>query len=144
MNQPRVAGLWVATIGCGTSNTHVTAWRGDRAITHTHRSVSLRGTALTGSRVRLQEALRDAMLEGIALVGVLSSALLGVIASGMISSPLGLYEAPHVSALACWLNWPPARRGPSLLALGPNPFCGNRVPAMASGRTLWPMQRPST
>jgi 2-dehydro-3-deoxygalactonokinase len=91
---------WAVTIDCGTSNTRATVWHGRRVIARAQRGVGVRDTALTGSRAKLQEAVREVLQEGLALAGVPPSALQGVFASGMITSPLGLHEVPHVPAPA--------------------------------------------
>jgi 2-dehydro-3-deoxygalactonokinase len=93
------AGEWrLICIDAGTTNTRVWLTAGDRVIAQARAGVGVRDTARDGSSERLRSALRelidqvcvDARNQGFAQSPVC------VIAAGMITSPLGLAEVPHV------------------------------------------------
>src|SRR5215470_11139199 len=85
-------------VDAGTTNTRVWLTAGDRVIARARAGVGVRDTARDGSSSRLRDALRelidrvrvDARDQGFAQSPVC------VIAAGMITSPLGLAEVPHV------------------------------------------------
>jgi 2-dehydro-3-deoxygalactonokinase len=86
------------SVDAGTTNTRVWLTVGDRAIARARAGVGVRDTARDGSSKRMREALSDlidrvcneARDQG---VGPRPEC---VIAAGMITSPLGLAEVPHV------------------------------------------------
>src|SRR5215470_13157155 len=85
-------------VDAGTTNTRVWLTAGDRVIARARAGVGVRDTARDGSSDRLRDALRelidrvrnDARNQGFAQSPEC------VIAAGMITSPLGLAEVPHV------------------------------------------------
>jgi 2-dehydro-3-deoxygalactonokinase len=85
-------------VDAGTTNTRVWLTAGDRVIARTRAGVGVRDTARDGSPERLRDTLRelielvrdDARRQGFAQSPEC------VIAAGMITSPLGLAEVPHV------------------------------------------------
>jgi 2-dehydro-3-deoxygalactonokinase len=85
-------------IDAGTTNTRVWLTAGDRAIARARAGVGVRDTARDGSSNRLREALReliDQVQDGARDRGF-APAPECIIAAGMITSPLGLAEVPHV------------------------------------------------
>lgn len=108
--------MWAATIDAGTSNTRVQAWyrAADEAwlpVARSQRPVGVRDTALSGSNLALRQAVAEALQQAALLAdqhaqrhgwpGVAGPAGFDlVLASGMITSNLGLYELPHVWAPA--------------------------------------------
>ena len=83
-------------VDTGTTNTRVWFTDGDKVIAQARASVGVRDTARDGSPARLHETLRDL----IAAVRNGQPAPHAVLAAGMITSPLGLAEVPHVAAPA--------------------------------------------
>ncbi len=89
-------------VDAGTTNTRVWLTIGDRVVSRAQAGVGVRDTARDGSSERLRNALRelinqvrdDARSQGFAQSPEC------VIAAGMITSPLGLAEVPHVAAPA--------------------------------------------
>jgi 2-dehydro-3-deoxygalactonokinase len=89
-------------VDAGTTNTRVWLTVGDQVVARTQAGVGVRDTARDGSSARLRNALRelinqvrdDARNRGFAQSPEC------VIAAGMITSPLGLAEIPHVEAPA--------------------------------------------
>ncbi|AKU23137.1 2-dehydro-3-deoxygalactonokinase [Massilia sp. MB5] len=90
----------ILTIDTGTTNTRITLWRDGKAVSVAATQVGVRDTAITGSRSKLDEAVRDtiaaALEKGRATVDEVDL----VLASGMITSNVGLHEIPHVLAPA--------------------------------------------
>jgi 2-dehydro-3-deoxygalactonokinase len=62
--------------------------------------VGVRDTAITGNRQKLQAGVRNAILKAAAIAGVDLSGIGVIVASGMITSDIGLFEVPHVPAPA--------------------------------------------
>ena len=100
MSHPPSATAGLICIDTGTTNTRVWYLHGDEIVATTRAAVGVRDTAREGSPRRLFEALR----QSIALVCEEATALgiaeepWTVIAAGMITSPLGLREVPHLVA----------------------------------------------
>ncbi len=87
----------VLTIDTGTSNTRVRAWRNDQVVGRAEASVGVRDTARTGSHATLRAAVRDAIRTTLAMIDTGQRDPPLVIASGMITSGLGLIEIPHIT-----------------------------------------------
>ncbi|MGE0132246.1 MAG: 2-dehydro-3-deoxygalactonokinase [Blastocatellales bacterium] len=92
-------------VDAGTTNTRVWLTHGDRIIAHAQTLVGVRDTARDGSSERLRNALRELIhqvrqaQDDTRNDGFTQSPEC-VIAAGMITSPLGLAEVPHVAAPA--------------------------------------------
>lgn len=63
-------------------------------------NIGVRNTAIDGNNYKLITALREAILKIIAKNNLSSSEIDYLIASGMITSNLGIYEVPHISSPA--------------------------------------------
>ncbi|MCI0524604.1 MAG: 2-dehydro-3-deoxygalactonokinase, partial [Acidobacteria bacterium] len=89
-------------VDTGTTNTRVWLTQGDRIIARAQTGVGVRDTARDGSPARLRNALREliAQVRAEAVNAGLNQSPSCVIAAGMITSPLGLAEVPHVRAPA--------------------------------------------
>src|SRR5215831_7300825 len=85
-------------VDAGTTNTRVWLTAGDRVIARAQAGVGVRDTARDGSSERLRGALRELIdqVRGDARDHGFAHSLECVIAAGMITSPLGLAEVPHV------------------------------------------------
>lgn len=83
-------------VDTGTTNTRVWLTEGDQVIVQARATVGVRDTARDGSPARLHETLRDLIAE----VRAGKPTPRAVLAAGMITSPLGLVEVPHVAAPA--------------------------------------------
>ena len=84
----------------GTSNTRVRAVSGGQVMAQASRPVGVRDTAITGSTAKLVEALRSALGQVRHELGPATETVRCVVASGMITSNMGLVEIPHVPAPA--------------------------------------------
>lgn len=90
----------ILTIDTGTTNTRTSLWQDGQVISACATQVGVRDTAITGSRAALDQAVRETIAATLARVGVAPSEVGLVLASGMITSNLGLHELPHVLAPA--------------------------------------------
>ncbi len=81
-------------VDTGTTNTRVWLTEGANVIAQARASVGVRDTARDSSPARLHEALRNLIAE----VRAGQETPSAVLAAGMITSPLGLAEVPHVAA----------------------------------------------
>ncbi|MDM3271969.1 MULTISPECIES: 2-dehydro-3-deoxygalactonokinase [Citrobacter] len=85
--------MLIVTIDAGTTNTRVRVWKDSRVISDTSESVGVRDTAITGNRNKLINGVKKALDR--ALAGI--SEPYEIVASGMITSDVGLYCVPHLS-----------------------------------------------
>ena len=88
-------------VDMGTTNTRVWLVSGNEVLGRASAPVGARDTARDGSDMRIRKALRDLIKQvRTAEVEAFLVRPTGVIAAGMITSPLGLTEVPHVAAPA--------------------------------------------
>ncbi len=90
----------ILTIDSGTTNTRITLWRDGQVISVAAAQVGVRDSAISGSRTALANAVRDTIAQALAHAGVDAQGVGLVLASGMITSNLGLHELAHVRAPA--------------------------------------------
>ena len=90
----------VATIDTGTTNTRVMVWKAGSFLSEAGRPVGVRDTAITGSTDALKAGVRDAIAEALSGAGLSGSDDVLFLASGMITSNVGLCEIPHLLAPA--------------------------------------------
>ena len=90
----------ILTIDTGTTNTRVTVWRDDVALCQAARQVGVRDTAITGNRTTLQRGVQDTIDAALQKAGFGMGQVDLVLASGMITSNVGLHEVPHLMAPA--------------------------------------------
>ena len=88
------------TLDTGTTNTRVRLLRGRTVLAERSARVGVRDTAITGSTARLREAIRTAILSLLQEAQVGERQVEVILASGMITSDLGLCMLPHLSAPA--------------------------------------------
>lgn len=82
-------------VDTGTTNTRVWLIRGDEVLATARAGVGVRDTAREGSPALLHNALRESIAR---VRESTTDPPLAVIAAGMITSPLGLREVPHLPA----------------------------------------------
>ena len=86
-------------VDVGTTNTRGWLVSGDVTLAHARKSVGVRDTARDRAPAKLQSALKELISElQNKSNGLATSVPCCVVAAGMISSPLGLAEVPHVPA----------------------------------------------
>lgn len=90
----------IATIDTGTTNTRVRLWENGSLAANGFAAVGVRDTALTGSTHTLKCGVRQALLNALNAAAWSESDLGLVLAAGMITSNMGLYELPHLMAPA--------------------------------------------
>ena len=90
----------ILTIDSGTSNTRAKLWQDGRLLAKSFAEVGVRDTVISGSRQKLQMGVRQAILEAAQTAGVDIREVGLILASGMITSNVGLCEVPHVLAPA--------------------------------------------
>lgn len=88
------------TIDAGTTNTRAKIWRNNQAISQASAQVGVRDTAITGSRDKLRRGVKETIAQAMQGAGLQNSDVTAIIASGMITSELGLCEVPHLEAPA--------------------------------------------
>ncbi|AYO29638.1 hypothetical protein D2962_02570 [Biomaibacter acetigenes] len=72
----------------------------DKIIAKSFISLGVRNTAINGSKEELFEGLRNTIHEALSSVHLKLEDLQIIVASGMITSDVGIYEIPHIVALA--------------------------------------------
>jgi len=90
----------ILTIDTGTTNSRVTVWKDGDVVGQAARQVGVRDTAITGSKATLEEGVRLTIADALADAGLEKGDIGRVVASGMITSNVGLCEIPHVPAAA--------------------------------------------
>lgn len=90
----------ILTIDSGTTNTRISLWQDGQVISVAAAQVGVRDSAISGSRTALADAVRDTIAVALAQAGVKPNEVGLVLASGMITSNLGLHELAHVRAPA--------------------------------------------
>ena len=88
----------LVTIDTGTTNTRVVLWKDGEKISKVSRSVGVKITSITGSKEKLQQAIKSAIDELLSNADINDYSTVKFIASGMITSNLGLVEVPHQEA----------------------------------------------
>ena len=92
--------MLILTIDSGTSNTRAKLWQDGRLLAKSFAEVGVRDTVISGSRQKLQMGVRQAILEAAQTAGIDIREVGLILASGMITSNVGLCEVPHVIAPA--------------------------------------------
>lgn len=91
---------YVITIDCGTTNTRVALWKGNDIAATAKSEAGVRDTARTGSTAFLSTAVAGCLRDVVAQTGITPADVTAVLASGMITSNIGLKEIPHLIAPA--------------------------------------------
>lgn len=90
---------YTITIDTGTTNTRIALLNGKRrAVAEVRSEIGVRDTARDGNNEKLKAALHTGILQVMKLSGITVDDVNQVIASGMITSDMGLVEIPHIFA----------------------------------------------
>lgn len=88
-----------AIVDCGTTNTRVYVLdKENKIVARGARKVGVRNTSMTGSKEALRTGVCEAVVEAAENAGIAPEELEFAIASGMITSEIGLIEIPHLVA----------------------------------------------
>lgn len=88
--------MYVITLDTGTTNTRVTLWKNKKAIDKVSRRIGVRNTAIDGNNKKLKNALKKAIFEVLDNNNLKLNEVIEILASGMITSNMGLIEVPHL------------------------------------------------
>lgn len=91
---------YVITIDCGTTNTRVALWKGNDMSAAAKSEAGVRDTARTGSTEFLAKAVAGCLQDVVKQAGIAPADVAAVLASGMITSNIGLKEISHLVAPA--------------------------------------------
>ena len=92
--------MYIATIDTGTTNTRTKLWHEGKVLASSHVEVGVRDTGITGSKDKLKKGVREAIDLALKQVNITQHDVGLYLASGMITSNVGLVEVPHVFAPA--------------------------------------------
>lgn len=90
--------MYIITLDTGTTNTRVTLWKNEEVVDKVSCEVGVRNTAIDGNNSELKCAIREAINEILYKNGVSLNEIDKILASGMITSNVGLVEVPHLLA----------------------------------------------
>lgn len=88
--------LGYITIDTGTTNTRVRYFENDKVLWEFKEKIGVRDTAITGNLEKLKECIKTGITNCLLNCGKKISDVNKIIASGMITSDLGLLEIPHL------------------------------------------------
>lgn len=90
----------ILTLDSGTTNTRAYIMQDGNVISSAFQAVGSRDTAITGTNRKLAAGVKAAIQEAMKKAGIDETNLEAIVASGMITSNMGLCEIPHVVAPA--------------------------------------------
>lgn len=88
----------VITLDAGTTNSRAVLWRDDKVLSEVRTPVGVRDTAIAGNNDALARGVTGCMVGVCLKAGIAPEAVDVVVASGMITSSLGLKEVQHLVA----------------------------------------------
>jgi 2-dehydro-3-deoxygalactonokinase len=84
------------TINCGVTNTHIALWKDNVLWAEVTSAVGVRNVVITGNKAVLEKGVAKSIAKVLAKVKCKPAQVDLAIASGMITSDIGLYEVAHV------------------------------------------------
>lgn len=88
-------------IDCGTTNTRISLINLAREVLYTYKAnVGVKNTAIDGNNSKIKDAVKKGIEEIIKNTDIDKKEIKKILASGMITSDVGLYELPHITAPA--------------------------------------------
>lgn len=90
----------IGFIDSGTTNSRVFLVEDGHVVSQGIRKVGVRDTVITGNNRKLRKGLHDAVVDAVKKAGVSIKDIQFFVASGMITSEIGLLEVPHLVAPA--------------------------------------------
>ncbi len=114
--------MLVATIDTGTTNTRACLWRDGQVVGEAAAATGVRDTATTGSTARLKSGVARALADAAHAAGAEVRDVARIIASGMITSNIGLFEITHVLAPAGVAEFAAAMREATIAEVAAQPI----------------------
>ncbi len=90
--------MYIATIDTGTTNTRVSLWKDEQFLDAEKRAVGVRNTSMDGDNHQIVQGIAGAMSDLLGRYRLRPQDVGVILASGMITSNLGLVEVPHIVA----------------------------------------------
>lgn len=90
--------MYNLTLDTGTTNTRVTLWKDEESINKVSREIGVRNTAIDGNNSKLKTAIKESIEEILKSNNITLKDINKILASGMITSNVGLVEVPHLFA----------------------------------------------
>lgn len=90
--------MYIATIDAGTTNTRVRIWHNAMLSSESVAAVGVRDTAIDGNNAKLTTAIRNTLNNALCCANLPPDKLTLILATGMLTSNVGLLEIPHVAA----------------------------------------------
>lgn len=119
---PRLPPMLIATVDTGTTNTRVRVWRDNVCLVENATSVGVRDTAISGNNAKLKDCVAQLLLDAAGCAGVSLNGVDLILATGMITSNVGLLEIPHVECPAGASELSKAMREVHLPEVAPKPI----------------------
>lgn len=92
---------YILTIDGGTTNTRVCLWNQKHECVDIEKSeIGVRNTAIDGNNKKLADSIKNQITTLLKKNGLSENQISSIYASGMITSNVGLYELPHITAPA--------------------------------------------
>ncbi|MFB5195932.1 2-dehydro-3-deoxygalactonokinase [Neobacillus sp. KR4-4] len=86
------------TIDTGTTNTRISLWQNKKAVYRSFREVGVRDTAVDGNNLRLKAGIKAGIEEVLLKNNLHLYDVTNILATGMITSNVGIFEVPHLNA----------------------------------------------
>ena len=90
--------MYIATIDSGTTNTRTRIWLKGAVVGEACAEIGVRNTAIDGNNSKLTMAIANTLQKAIVCAGIMEKDLRLVLATGMLTSNVGLWEIPHIVA----------------------------------------------
>lgn len=92
--------MHIATIDAGTTNTRVRIWQDAILVSEAIAAVGVRDTAIHGNNAKLTAAIKNTLSDALCRTNLPIERLKLILATGMLTSNVGLLEIPHITAPA--------------------------------------------
>lgn len=86
----------IITIDTGTTNTRITIWNNTTPVYQACQAIGVRNTAISGNQSALENSIKNIIAEALQKAGIHLSQIDLILASGMITSNIGLFELAHL------------------------------------------------
>lgn len=90
----------IITLDTGTTNTRITVWENATPVYQASQAVGVRNTAISGNKSALENSVKNTIAEALQQAGLYLAQIDLIVASGMITSNVGLIELGHLMAPA--------------------------------------------